>query len=582
MPSAAIPTGPSGAAASYRGAKVLVLDADVPAGLACVQSLGRAGVSVHAALRQPGSPAEFTRWAAVRHRQPQFEPVEPALEWLLALDGEHAFTLVIPSSEGSLRWLRALPENHSLRLRAQLASDVAIDQALDKARTTQLAAQLGIPVPASQAIRQNEVLPPALGFPAVLKPARSKVVIGQRLASLSVAIARSPRDRQRILESWLPFTDVQEQAWVPGHGIGVEMLFERGRMIWSFMHERVHEYPLHGGGSTLRMSIPPREQLVEWSSLLMRKLNWHGVAMVEWRVAEDGSAHLMEINPRFWGSLPLTIAAGRNAPLDLLRMSLGQGVPAPGPYRIGVIARNPAADLRWFVANLRADHRDPMLLVEPVWRAALGWLRVLAGRETWDAWAWDDPRVLLHQATKLGGTIPRGLAKRATSLVASMRQQRHHRSVLRRLRARHGQPPRVLILCRGNICRSPFAELELRRRLPRLVVDSAGFHPEANRSTPEHVVHAARRFGIDMGACRSRALDQACIAAADLILVMDESNMTELKRRFPEGVMKATQLGMFIADSPEIADPYDMDPMDTSHVLATIEQAISGLLPYLA
>ena len=582
MPSAAVPSRPSGTAASYRGAKVLVLDADVPAGLACVQSLGRAGATVHAALRQAGSPAEFTRWAAIRHRQPQFEPVEQALEWLLALDREHSFTLLIPSSEGSLRWLRALPEEHSLRLRAQLSSDLALDQALDKASTTQLGARLGIPVPDSQPIRQNEVIPPALGFPAVLKPARSKVVIGQRLASLSVAIARSPRDRQRILESWLPFTDVQEQAWVPGHGVGVEMLFERGRMIWSFMHERVHEYPLHGGGSTLRKSIAPLGQLVEWSSRLMQHLNWHGVAMVEWRVADDGSAHLMEINPRFWGSLPLTIAAGLNAPLDLLRLALGQGIAAPGPYRIGVIARNPAADLRWFVANLRADHRDPMLLVEPVWRATAGWLRVLAGRETWDAWAWDDPRVLLHQAATLGATIPRGIAKRAISVTASMRRKQHHRSVLRRLRARRGKPPRILVLCYGNICRSPFAELELRRRLPRLVVDSAGFHPDGDRSTPSHVVHAARRFGIDMDACRSRVLDQARIVEADLILVMDEANMRELKRRFPEAVPKATQLGMFTADSPEIADPYDMDPMDTSRVLATIEQAISGLLPYLA
>ncbi|MDE2465773.1 MAG: hypothetical protein KGO02_18975, partial [Alphaproteobacteria bacterium] len=154
---------------------VLVLDADSRAGLACVQSLGFAGAIVHASMRDKHALTAQSRWCRHIYPQPEFEPIDVALDWLLDLDARHDFVLIIPATEGSLRWLRRLPEAHPLRLKAQLPADDALDIALDKARTTDLGKSLGLPVPPSRRIQQNEPLPAAIGFPSVLKPVRSKV-----------------------------------------------------------------------------------------------------------------------------------------------------------------------------------------------------------------------------------------------------------------------------------------------------------------------------------------------------------------------------------------------------------------------
>src|SRR6185312_9651469 len=75
-------------------------------------------------------------------------------------------------------------------------------------------------------------------------------------------------------------------------------------------HERIHALPVTGGASTYRRSIEPPEALLRATDTLLSHLRWHGVAMVEFKVAPDGDFRLMEINPRLWGSLPLAVAAG--------------------------------------------------------------------------------------------------------------------------------------------------------------------------------------------------------------------------------------------------------------------------------
>ena len=57
---------------------------------------------------------------------------------------------------------------------------------------------------------------------------------------------------------------------------------------------------------------------------LLTALNWHGVAMVEFKIDATGQHWLMEINPRLWGSLALSIDAGVDFPLGLLQVARGE------------------------------------------------------------------------------------------------------------------------------------------------------------------------------------------------------------------------------------------------------------------
>ena len=135
----------------------------------------------------------------------------------------------------------------------------------------------------------------------MLKPVRSKIEIGGRVVTLAVAVVREAAEREESLAAWLPFTSVLEPDWVPGHGFGVDVLYENGRMARHFVHERLHEWPLTGGASPLRRAAGSESELVDLSRRLLDELGWHGVAMVEWRRDENKNLYLMEINPRLLG-----------------------------------------------------------------------------------------------------------------------------------------------------------------------------------------------------------------------------------------------------------------------------------------
>lgn len=512
--------------------------------------------------------------------QPPHFPVAAALEWLLELDRERQYALIIPSTEASLLWLRHLPEGHATRRKACIAGDDAIDIALDKNRTYETALNLGIPLPLSRLIRQDSPPAPPISFPVVLKPVRSKVAIGENLHSMPVAIARDAAERELILRHNLPYVDIQEQGWIQGRGVGVEMLYDRGAMVWHFVHDRLHEWPLTGGASTLRKAAPDNPGLVDSSRRLLDALNWHGVAMVEWRCAPDGRFYFVEINPRLWGSLPLTIAAGVDMPAGLFALSQGQEAGTVKSWKVGLSARCLSKDFFWCVANARADRADQLLLTEPLLHSVLGWLRVLSAGEVWDGWHLRDPKVAVHELAVLFSQIAGTIRLRMRKSWLCWRAWQRYRRLVREVRGRARVISSILFICHGNICRSPFAATVARHRWQgRTAVDSAGILQTGGRASPRHVVEAARSLGFNLLGWRSTPLTQAQVAAADLIVVMDIANMENLLKMFPQAGSRAIMLGVCDPSLPfaEVRDPYDLSPAATEQVLTTILSAIDCL-----
>lgn len=93
---------------------------------------------------------------------------------------------------------------------------------------------------------------------------------------------------------------------------------------------------------------------------------------------------------------------------------------------------------------------------------------------------------------------------------------------------------RVNFLCNGNICRSPFAEYLFRNVTGvdgGVIAESAGFIGP-NRPSPPEALEAARRFGVDLRDHRSKLIDRAAVARADLLVVMSGNQARMLVRRF--------------------------------------------------
>jgi protein-tyrosine-phosphatase len=395
-----------------------------------------------------------------------------------------------------------------------------------------------------------------------------------------VTIARDVDQWRAALGSTYRGVPVQQEQYISGKGLGVEMLFEHGALRWSFLHERVHEYPLTGGGSSYRISIELRGDLVQSATALLSALHWHGVAMVEFKVPAGGEAYLIEINPRLWGSLSLAIDCGVDFPSGLLCLSTGQSLPRQPEYRVGHFTRNIYRDVEWFKANLKADHSDPLLLTRPVVSSALEWLRPLVGKESWDFFCWSDLGVIIGELKTLvrehWTRLVRAIKRRSRNVYLRYLQQPR---LIGRLRRR--KIDRVLFLCHGNICRSPLAAALAARQFPNAAFLSAGFYPATGRSSPDFVLSAAGKLGVDLVAHRSQLVSAQLINEAGLVVIMDVRNRELLKIEFPHALEKTVFLGMLLPQPKlEIKDPYDYpDSMGaiSSEINCAIEQ-LGGLL----
>jgi protein-tyrosine-phosphatase/predicted ATP-grasp superfamily ATP-dependent carboligase len=558
---------------------VLVLDGHSRAALETLQSLGRAGIEVDIAAESLDCLAMYSRYATNQLLQPS-QANGAFQQWLRDQDRVRGYELIVPATEASLRGLRVLDEEDPLRRKAVLPSNYALDIAINKEQTCALAAHLDIPVPHGRLISSLDEIGSAANFPVVLKPVCSKVMMQGELRTLAVAVVRTEEQRRQQLRQWLPFTSVLEQQYVTGKGVGAEFLFDRGRKVWHFVHERVHEYPLSGGASSYRKSISPPDKMLADAEKLLTALNWHGVGMVEFKMDSGGQHWVMEINPRFWGSLALAIDAGVDFPSGLLSIARGQTPAAQPNYQTNFYTRDLRTDMEWFKGNLRADPRDPLLLTRPRVTPFLELLRPVLGRESWDHFDWRDLPVTWRIITQVIQAQVQPIMRRLRPPRSSRNWYRHHRGVLNNV-SRH--PIRKIgLICLGNICRSPLAAKLAEQQLTAVEIVSGGSYPKPGRPSPEKIIQIAHDFGIDLAQHRSRIADAQLLGDADLILVMDIANMQQMEMSFPQLLPRTTFLGLF-AERPQlnIADPYAAGDPETLRICVQIRNAVSGLAAFV-
>ncbi len=560
---------------------VLVLDGHSRAALETLQSLGRACVQVDLAAEAQDCLAMHSRYISRKLQQPAQERAADFHAWLRDQDKLRNYALIVPATETSLLGLRQLDENDPVRRKAIIAADKAVNIALDKEKTWKLAHQLGVPAPRGVLISTLSDIGPVQQFPVVLKPTHSKMVVDGTLRTLAVAVVKNESERQEQLRRWLPVTAVQQQEYIQGRGVGVEFLFNRGKKIWHFAHERVHEYPLTGGASSYRRSIDPPVAMLQDAEKLLTALNWHGVAMVEFKIDAKGQHWLMEINPRLWGSLALSIDAGVDFPLGLLQVVQGEE-PAPQPkYKVPYYTRDLRTDVDWLKCNLRANQRDPLLHTHSSALSFLQLLRPMLGRESWDHFDWRDLGIT-RRALALSMTDQvRPIYRKIKNWQIKRKLRRHHNALLRRLKAAGG-PSKIVFLCYGNICRSPLAAALAEEQMSGIAIHSAGFHEQSGRNCPQKILRIGTAFGIDLSSHRSARITRDQLANADLVIAMDLENLNRLRHEFPEMANRTTLLGLF--GSPEtlaIADPYLTDETASNQICEQVREGVEGLASWV-
>ena len=322
----------------------IVVGADSPIGLTVIRELGERGVPVHAIARARNGVGLYSRWAASRHVRPRGEPETVAL--INRVAGEHGARCLLAVSEIDLLMVRAAADAGRLTPRALVPSLEALRRVNDKFATYSAAGDCGVPVPRTW-LPESPSPPADLRYPVIVKwrdPAGVSPALAERgLALVKAEYAYDAAGLARVLERYRPLGAYpMVQQYVPGVGLGHMVYMDRGEPVLTFQHIRRAEWPPEGGTSTVCESLAP-EFHADWmarSVELLQRLAWEGAAMVEYRYdAATGQRALMEINGRFWGSLPLAYHAGAHFAWTTYAVQCLRERPAARPYRAGVVCR---------------------------------------------------------------------------------------------------------------------------------------------------------------------------------------------------------------------------------------------------
>lgn len=328
---------------------VLVLDANQRSALAVTRSLGRmAEYRITTADATPMALAGCSRFSSNYLQSPSSETEpEKYLAWVSQLQLEHAFDLVIPVTEITSQLL-LMNKSRLNTLKLPFAAYETVMQLADKGNLVESALRLGVPCPQSQRFAcAGDLNLDNVKFPVVLKPCLSKIFTHDKWIATTVRVLHSKDDLVKTLarDSYLTNSAFMLQEFIPGHGAGVFCLYHHGEPLAFFAHERLREKPPQGGVSVLSQSVAVDPQLKDYATRLLNGVQWHGVAMIEFRINPEGKAYLMEVNTRFWGSLQLAIDSGVDFPALLVEAERTQLATAVSSYITG-------QKLRWLLGDL--------------------------------------------------------------------------------------------------------------------------------------------------------------------------------------------------------------------------------------
>ena len=298
--------------------RVVVTDASQRVALEIVRCLGRAR---HTVIAVESNSARSVPTFASRycHETARPAPGEPLDEFLLHQAGRA--DVLIPVSTNTVILVADRLDDFRSRCAVLVPPAEIVRKVIGKASIIAAAENVGVPVPRTvrpSSVDDLDTVSQKLDFPLVVKLADDE--------NLYLA----PQDRYGFAGSltelralWThlhgikPRPVVQQRIQGPGIGFST-VLGSGGEFLGAVAHERIREYPISGGPSTCCVSIHD-PHLMDLSLRLLRSVGWIGPAMVEYkRDLRDGSYRLLEINPRFWGSIPLARLAGLNLPAAMV------------------------------------------------------------------------------------------------------------------------------------------------------------------------------------------------------------------------------------------------------------------------
>lgn len=386
----------------------LVLDGNLKSALAVVRSLGGRGITVSVGATRSTGMALHSRFATARFTYPspythQNDFIAAVKAEALRLGGKPVVYALSDATWLSLYTYRDVLAPHMTLI---FPDETSVDIAFDKAATYSLAHISGVhTIPTQAPVTHEEILrlSKTTAYPVVVKSRRSVTwkdgvgIFGTASFAQHAHVLVAQFESITTNSGEPPLV----QTCIYGEEYGVEMLAHKGRLFACTVHHRLRSLSPTGGASVLKETLGEGDlyhELRGYAEILVKKLAWSGPIMVEFKVDSDTkTTYLMEINGRFWGSLPLSVAAGADMPYQYFMYATTGKVPAQVTHaREGVVSNHRMGDVMHLLRVF--FKRDPMRTsLYPKRTHALRDFLILPKGTVSDVWSLHDPKPALME-----------------------------------------------------------------------------------------------------------------------------------------------------------------------------------------
>ena len=239
-------------------------------------------------------------------------------------------------------------------LKIPISSYGAILKAYDKGTTMAHAISVDVPIPETYhpfGVDDLETISKNIEYPSLIKLRKSNSAKGVfKVTSPNDLVSRYKEaiETFNVADDSLPII----QKYVPGNVYAVSMLFNHGKMRAKFTRKNIRE-KTYGGGTCTKCVSVRNEILENYAEKMLSSLDWHGVAMMEFKYDERrGKGYLLEINPRYHGTINHDVESGMPIPYLHYLMALNGDVEPHYDYQLGLKSRWILGDVIGLVDHL--------------------------------------------------------------------------------------------------------------------------------------------------------------------------------------------------------------------------------------
>jgi len=563
----------------------LVIGEDTRSFLSVIRSLGKQGFNVDVVCfykRPPSLRSKYIKHTYFLNYQAYTQ--QQWLDELLKIVSNKHYDIVLPCDE---RAIFPIYENQNLfpsTCALAIPNKAVIAHLFDKNTTKALAKSLSVPVAKGDILKIK-----ALGYTQLKQSYGGTFVVKPTLSFTSDNLAK--RQNVGIISSELEYdaythyvTQDDEflvEEYFSGVGEGVSVLAINGKIQHAFAHTRVNE-PRAGGGSSYRKAINIDDGMLEACQKLCKATEYTGVGMFEFKKNYALQRWiLIEVNARFWGSLPLAIHAGIDFPYEYASHLLGLKQTTKGintSYNRNAYARSFSNDLFDSKAEFEFDcrHESKLIACTRLIKRLTSFRRLLTSEKI-DSYDVDDKQPFFTEVKQFFDiTIGEKIRKESIN---------RHLEMRRLMSCLYGsEQVTIKFICYGNIMRSPLAAQSLKLLCKQVGltwnIDSFGFHQNQARTSPIECIQEAKKLGIDLQSHRSKWLSQADIdIERDILFIFDAKNKNILDSYY--NTRHVFNLAHFIPSGLgahlEIHDPYGQGNEVTKKCYLLIVEAVKNI-----